>query len=186
MSSTKAGGDLIALNTSISYLLIYVIFSNMNCKENDHLLMLFTSVLITIFLFLFPLLHSARGNVEGKAFTPPACLCLPPPRNYLHILQLSSFSFIHIHREFYFKVINPSSVTNHKHSKKLHHHFEGCLPVREVNAFAPFQWQRLSLLGHGRKGKLTSCSQFYVEFFFPDRGGDLARRIQVHVKSYLT
>lgn len=68
----------------------------------------------------------------------------------------------------------------------MHHHFEGCLPIREVNAFASFQWQKLSLLSHGRKRKLTSCSQLHMEFFSPDRGSDLARRIQVHVKSYLT
>ena len=54
----KSSWNSIALNTLLTYLLIYVIFSSMNCNQNDHFLVLFTSLLITFFLVLFPLLQS--------------------------------------------------------------------------------------------------------------------------------
>ena len=134
ISSTKAGWNSIALNTLLTYLLIYVIFSSMNRIQNDHFLMLFISLLITFFLVLFPLLQS-----EWKCWWESFCTsCLP----------LLATSPLHSHPlivPFLFHTQAHSSVlwwwilavTSDKHSEKLHYYFKGCLPIRELTHLLP-------------------------------------------------
>lgn len=86
--SIKAGWNSIALNTLLTYLLIYVIFSSMNCNQNDHFLVLFTSLLITFFLILFPLLQS-EWKCWWKSFYTS---CLPLLACHLPTTTFTSFN----------------------------------------------------------------------------------------------
>lgn len=122
--------------------------------------MLFTSLLITFFLFSFPvakwvemlmgkLLHlllASACHLPTTMFTP---LIVP-----FHTHARSSVLWWWI-----------LAVTSNKHSEKLHYHFKGCLSIRGVNTFAPFQWQRLSLPCHVGKENWPPVPNFMWNFF---------------------
>lgn len=135
ISSTKGGWNSIALNTLLTYLLIYVIFSSMNCNQNDHFLMLFTSLLITFFLVLFPLLQSEWKCWWESFYTSCLPLLATSPQLCSHPLIVPFLFHTHARSSVLWWWL--LAVTSNKRSEKLHYHFKGCLPIRELTHLLP-------------------------------------------------
>lgn len=129
-------------------------------------------------------------NFEVKDFSLLVCICIPS--SHSHSLFCLSVVYIHSHTHTAllsggnsWLSLTQSLTSNLRHSKKSRHHFEGHLPIREVNAFAPFSGRGYLILVMAGQENWPPVPNFMWNFF-PDRGSDPVRRIQVCVKSYLT
>lgn len=114
---------------------VNVIFSSMNCNQNDNFLMLFTSLLITFFLVLFPLLQSEWKCWWESFYT--SCLPLLATSPQLCSRPLIVPFLFHTHARSSVLWWWILAVTSNKHSEKLHYHFKGCLSIRELTHLLP-------------------------------------------------